>query len=153
MDQIKVEFLKNDLAPRLKGLNANDAGKWGLMNAQQMTEHVADFFKVSFEKVLFPLVTPEEHLPKFKAFLMSDKEFRENTKAPVLPEQPFPVRNACMQDAINELQGDVISFFEYFEKDLSKKTIHPVFGELDLTEWVQLHHKHVTHHFKQFGLI
>jgi hypothetical protein len=31
--------------------------------------------------------------------------------------------------------------------------LHPAFGDLNFTEWVQLHHKHVTHHLKQFGLI
>jgi tRNA A58 N-methylase Trm61 len=47
------------------------------MNVQQMVEHVTDFFKVSFDHIKFDLVTPEEHLPKYKEFLMSDKEFRE----------------------------------------------------------------------------
>ena len=61
------------------------------MNAQQMVEHVAGFFKVSTNQLKFPLVTPEEHFQSLKNFLLSDKEFRENTKAPVLPEEPLPV--------------------------------------------------------------
>jgi len=99
------------------------------------------------------LVTPEEQLPKFKAFLYSDKEFRENTKAPVLPEEPSPVRFATMPESINDLDNDVQSFIHLFSNNDQLKTMHPVFGELNYEEWVLLHYKHVTHHLRQFGLM
>jgi oxepin-CoA hydrolase/3-oxo-5,6-dehydrosuberyl-CoA semialdehyde dehydrogenase len=79
----KGVFIKQQFIPLLDHLHAETMGKWGRMNAQQMVEHVTDFFKVSGNQQHYPLVTPEEQLPKFKAFLLSDKEFRENTKAPV----------------------------------------------------------------------
>jgi len=155
MNQDKLNFLKNNFLPLLKDLPADAKGKWGKMNGQQMVEHISGFFAVSYEKIKFPLVTPEEHLPKYKEFLMSDKEFRENTKAPaqVLPDEPTPLRNKNMQDALNALEKSINIFFTYFSENPEKKTLHPVFGELNFAEWVQLHHKHVTHHLKQFGLI
>ena len=155
MNQEKFNFLKNDFLPLLKNLPADTKGKWGKMNGQQMVEHVSGFFAVSYEKIKFPLVTPEEHLPKYKEFLMSEKEFRENTKAPdsVLPGEPVPLRNASMDEAIKVLEKSVHYFFTYFSENPDKKTLHPVFGELNFAEWVQLHHKHVAHHLKQFGLI
>ena len=154
-DQQKLDFILNDFAPLLKQLNANAEGKWGKMNAQQMTEHVADFFKVSSGQLVFPLVSPPEYLPKLKAFLLSDKEFRENTKAPeeIVPEDPKPERNSTYTDAIKELEDNIQAFVAYYNNPTTPNTTHPVFGELNFDEWVLLHYKHVTHHAKQFGLI
>ena len=153
MTEEKKSFLKNDLISLLKKLNGNENGKWGKMNAQQMVEHVSGFFKVSTEKIHFDLTTPPEHLPKYKEFLLSDKEFKENTKAPVLPEEPLPLKYSTMQEAMDDLIKSINDFFEFFKNDPAKTTLHPAFGELNFNEWVQLHHKHVTHHLKQFGLI
>ena len=152
MNQEKFDFISVDFIPLLNALQADAAGKWGKMNGQQMVEHVAGFFKVSTGKIKFPLVTPVEHLPKYKEFLNSDKEFRENTKAPVLPEEPLPVRFATMTESINELDKYIKEFVDLFSSNSQLKTMHPVFGELNFDEWVLLHYKHVMHHLRQFGL-
>lgn len=133
-------------------LSSKQTGKWGVMNAQQMVEHVADFFKVSTQKIKFPLLTPIENLPKFKSFLLSDKEFKENTKAPMLPNEAFKERNVQFEDSIKELQQEVDDFFDFFKNSQSLTTVHPVFGELNFEEWILLHYKHVLHHSKQFSL-
>ncbi|HET9057319.1 MAG TPA: hypothetical protein VFN30_10795 [Chitinophagaceae bacterium] len=153
MNEQKLDFLKNNFIPLAKQLPPNAKGKWGKMNSQQMVEHVTDFFKISTGKINFGLVTPIEHLPKFKEFLLSEKEFRENTKAPVLPDEPLSLRNQSMQDAITELNNEVNDFFNYFKENPEIKTLHPVFGELNFAEWIQLHYKHVTHHLKQFAVL
>jgi len=153
MTDEKKSFLKNTFIALLKNVKGNETGKWGKMNAQQMVEHVSGFFKVSTQKILFPLTTPAEHLPRYKEFLMSEKEFRENTKAPVLPEEPLPLYYSNMEEAIDDLTKSIDDFFDFFSNDPSKTTVHPAFGELNFNEWVQLHHKHVIHHLKQFRLM
>ncbi len=155
MDQVKLNFITKECISLFKNLSAGEAGKWGKMKSQQMVEHVAAFFYVSTGKIKFDLVTPTEHLPKYKEFLLSDKEFRENTKAPVnvIGEEPLPLRYATMEEAIGNLSKSIVSFEAYFKDDPDKKTMHPVFGELNFDEWVLLHYKHVTHHLKQFGLL
>ena len=154
MDAVKLDFIQHQFILLLSDLPADAQGKWGKMNAQQMVEHVTAFFKVSSGKLHFPLVSLAEHLPKLKAFLLSDKEFRENTKAPssVIGEDPLPVRTNNMAEAIAGLQDSINDFVDYFEDDSYKTTLHPVFGELNFSEWVLLHYKHVLHHAKQFGL-
>jgi len=149
----KAAFLKGELDLLYKGLAAESKGNWGKMSAQHMIEHVSDFFNVSTEKIKFQLVTPEEHLPKYKEFLFSDKEFRENTKAPatVLGEEPLPLRSESLEKAVEYLKKSVNDFFTFFEKDSMKKTTHPVFGPLNFEEWVLLHYKHVNHHLRQFA--
>lgn len=153
MDQVKVDFIQKGFLSLLAGLTPDTAALWGKMNVQQMVEHVRGFFLVSTGDMHFPLVTPEEHLPKFKEFLLSDKQFRENTKAPVLPEEPLPATEPDLASAILQLEKTIGDFFTYFNADPDKKTMHPVFGWLNFEEWILLHYKHVTHHGRQFGLL
>ena len=153
MDEEKLNFIKNDFIKKLNGLTPGSVSKWGKMNAQQMVEHISGFFRVSTNKLHFPLATPPEQLPKFKEFLRSDKEFRENTKAPVLPEEPVPVQFASFEDALNDLEKELNDFLRQFAANPGLTTQHPVFGDLNFEEWVLLHYKHVIHHAKQFGLI
>ena len=153
MDQQKLHFISQELLPLLRTLAVETQVKWGKMNAQQMVEHISGFFRVSTNKLHFPLVTPEDQIPKFKEFLRSDKEFRENTRAPVLPEDPIPVQFASFEDAVNDLDKEVNDFIQLFTEDPALTTQHPVFGDLNFEEWVLLHYKHVIHHLKQFGLL
>ncbi|MBK8609510.1 MAG: DUF1569 domain-containing protein [Chitinophagaceae bacterium] len=155
MDEQKHQFITKQAMPLFKNLSGNTMGNWGKMNGQQMIEHVAAFFYVSTEKIKFELVTPAEHLPKYREFLYSDKAFRENTKAPgnVIGEDALPLRYATMQEALENLEKSIAYFDIYFKDDADKKTLHPVFGALNFEEWVLLHYKHVTHHLRQFGLI
>ena len=152
MDQQKLYFLSTRLVPLLKSVPVDSQMRWGKMNSQQMVEHLSGFFRVSTNKLHFPLVTPEDQLPKFKEFLRSEKEFRENTKAPVLPEEPMPVKFASFSDAVNDLEKEITDFLNLFNNEVSLTTQHPVFGDLNFEDWVLLHYKHVTHHLKQFGL-
>jgi oxepin-CoA hydrolase/3-oxo-5,6-dehydrosuberyl-CoA semialdehyde dehydrogenase len=153
MDQDKASFIKTTFPEWISDLSGDTAPLWGKMNVQQMVEHVTGFFKVSTDQIHFPLVTPEEHLPKYKEFLLSDKQFRENTKAPVLPEEPLPVREADLNAAKTGLKKAIENFFTFYELHPDKKIPHPVFGPLNFEEWILLHYKHVTHHARQFGLL
>ncbi len=136
-------------------LPADAPGSWGKMNAQQMVEHVTAFFKISSGRLQIPIVTPAEQLPEYKEFLWSDKEFRENTKAPleILSEEPLPLRNSNMEAATAGLQKSIDEFVDFFKDDAVKTAAHPVFGELNFAEWVQLHYKHAVHHAKQFRVL
>jgi hypothetical protein len=155
MDEKKLAFLTTDSFKKLNELTEAHQPKWGVMNAQEMTEHLADFYNVSLEKIKTTLLTPDEHLPKFIEFLMSDKEFKENTKAPesLIGEKPLPPRCASLTAAKEYLQKTTGAFKNYFENEPEKKTLHPVFGMLNYDQWIRLHHKHVMHHLKQFGLM
>ncbi len=154
-DTEKLHFITSDFIALIKKADAHVAAQWGKMNFQQMVEHVTDFFKVSSGKIQMPVVTPVEHLPKYKEFLLSDKIFKENTKAPtsVLGDEPLPIRNAAFSVAISKLEKQVHDFVVHFKDHAGAKTSHPVFGELDFDEWVLLHYKHATHHARQFGLM
>lgn len=153
MDQAKADFIRITFPLLVTKLDPDTQANWGKMNVQQMVEHVTGFFMVSTNQIQFPLVTPEEHLPKFKEFLLSDKQFRENTAAPVLPPEPMPVREKDLATAIQKMSASIETFFDFFKEDSAQKTLHPVFGLLNFEEWILLHFKHVSHHARQFGLL
>ena len=155
MLQEKEQFIKETFPALLQQANSGTAAKWGKMDFQQMLEHVADFFQVSTQKQHYPFVSPPEHMPKLKEFLMSDKPFRENTKAPtsIIGEEPLPYRYASVDEAMQEVIAEVNYFFQLYADEPEMTAVHPVFGELNYEEWVRLHYKHVTHHLRQFGLL
>lgn len=155
MDHTKLDFIINETIARLKDISPATAAQWGKMNVQQMVEHLSDIFKAASSKKIYPLMTPVEQLPKYKEFLLSDKPFRENTKAPVdiIPDEPFTERRTTYKEAIDELQNDINDFVNYFKNDPTAITRHPVFGDLNFEEWVLFQYKHVTHHLRQFSLL
>lgn len=153
MNEEKKFFLREGFIPLLKKTDADTKGKWGVMNAQQMVEHFADAVKNASGKLILPQVNNGERLEKSRKFLMTEKQFKENTKNPLIPEMPFPLRKANMNEAIEKLQNELNYFFQVFESKPNLKTNNPIFGELDYAMNVQLLHKHALHHLRQFGLV
>ena len=153
MNNTKEIFLKEDLVAMLKKLKADEKGKWGIMNAQQMVEHFADAVKSANGKLVLPLLNEGERLQKSREFLLSEEPFKENIKNPLIPEEGFKLRKPDIDDAISKLQKELDYFFEIFEKHPGIKTSNPFFGQLDYDMNVQLLYKHAMHHLKQFGLV
>ncbi len=123
------------------------------MNVQQMVEHFAgDAIRNANGRLKIGIVTPPGKLQSMREFMMSDKPFKENTKNPLLGEDPAPLRYKTIQAAIGALQQELIYFFEAFEKDNNLLTRNPFFGDLNFEQNVQLLHKHALHHLRQFGV-
>ena len=153
MSSAKEFFLKEDVIPILKKLKGNEKGNWGVMNAQQMVEHLIDAVKSANGKLILPPVSEGETLEKMRLFLMSEKPFNENTKNSLLPEEGVPTKYPGMQSAIEQLKIELDYFFNAFKKDPELKTSNAFFGELDYDMNIQFLHKHIVHHLKQFGLL
>lgn len=148
----KISFLENDFPKFLQTLDANAKGKWGVMNAQQMVEHISYSLRDANGKSPKRILTPAEHLPKMKDFMLSDKPFRENTKNIELPETPIPVKHSSMQESIEEMKQEWKDFMKAFENNPDKTITNPFFGDLNFEEQVHLLHKHAMHHARQFGM-
>jgi hypothetical protein len=148
----KENFLRTRFISLLQKLNPATTPGWGKMNVQQMIEHFANAVMNASGKLKLPEINKGEQLEKFRQFLFSEKPFKENTKNPLMAEEPEPLKCNTVQAAIGKLQSELIYFFEVFEKDQDFKTINPFFGELDFNGNVQLLHKHAVHHLKQFGV-
>lgn len=152
MDE-KIDFLKNQFIPLLQQVPSDTLPHWGQMTFQQMVEHFTDSVRLASGKLqLTEMYTPAEDIPKYQAFIMSDKPFRENTLNPLVPEVPAPVRNKTVERALEELQDELLFFFSVFEANHQQKTRNPIFGDLDYEQNVRLLYKHALHHLRQFGL-
>ena len=149
----KLSFLKNDFIFLLKHLAPDAKGRWGKMNGQQMVEHFTGAVRNATGKLKFNLVNEGEKLEQFRTFLMSEAPFPENTRNPLLSEEPTPIRHSTMQNAIAELQTELNDFYKYFESHPGATTLNPFFGELTFEQNVRLLYKHARHHLKQFGML
>lgn len=149
----KLAWLTNDFIQLLSTLHPNETGRWGVLNAQQMVEHLSDAVRQANGKVPKILLTPTEHLEKVRSFMLSDKPFRENTKNSEMPDVPQPVRLAGMGEAIEELKQELTSFIDFYKDDEAKELMNPFFGALNFEQWTHLLHKHARHHARQFNLI
>lgn len=153
MDAAKAEFLRSRFVPLLQQIPTDTKAAWGKMTLQQMIEHFADSVRIASGKVVHAdVMTPAEHLDKMRAFLESDKPFKENTKNALMPEIPAPVRNPSKDEAIKELKQEIEFFFSVFEKNRLQVTRNPFFGDLNYEQNIQLLYKHALHHLKQYGV-
>ena len=150
----KENFLRTRLVPYLQRLDPATPPRWGRMNVQQMIEHYAGdaVRNASGRLKIDTIMTPSENLDRMREFMMSDKPFKENTKNPLMGEEPAPLRYKTVQGAIGALQQELIYFFETFEKNPQLITRNPFFGDLNFDQNVQLLHKHALHHLRQFGV-
>ena len=154
MDNIagKADFLRHEYSKKLAALDIDAPRQWGKMNVLQMIEHMTDYARIGSGKDIQTIQTPEEHLPKYRAFMATEKPFRENTPNSLMSDIPALPKHSSKEDAINELQQEMDYLFDAFEQEPGKKVINPFFGELNYEESIQLLHKHAWHHLRQFGV-
>ena len=150
----KENFLSTKLIAYLQRLDPATPFRWGKMNVQQMIEHYGGdaVRNASGRLKIDTIMTPPEHLERMREFMMSDKPFKENTKNPLMGDEPAPLQYKTIQAAIGGLQQELIYFFEAFEKNPELITRNPFFGDLNFEQNVQLLYKHAIHHLKQFGV-
>jgi len=150
--QDKINYLEIEFPKFLQSLDANAKGKWGVMNAQQMVEHMSYSLSDANGKTQKNILTPAEHLSKYKEFAMSDKPFKENTKNIELSETPASIKHSSIQNSIDEMKQEWVDFKRAYENNPTKTITNPFFGDLNFEESVHLLHKHARHHARQFGM-
>jgi hydroxymethylglutaryl-CoA reductase len=148
-----VNFLDEDLVrAQLSKLNKNSESVFGLMNAQQMIEHVSAITKIANGNWVVNTFVSDEQTARRKLFLNLDTELQTGFKASFLAEEPSELKFNTIQEAIDDLVYQVAFFVKVFTQNDKRAVVHPFFGELDFDYWKKFQVKHFTHHFKQFGL-
>jgi len=148
----KLNFLKTEFPKLLRTLNPEAKGEWGVLNGQQMVEHMTESVSFATGKNNQALHSPIEHVAKYKEFAMSEKEFKPNTKNALMSDTPVPVKNNEMESAVIELEKELAAFIDYFDNNKGAVLTNSFFGDLNFEEWLHLLHKHAVHHSKQFRL-
>jgi len=151
----KENFLRTKLIGYLQQLDPATPARWGKMSVQAMIEHLSeDALQNANGRLVFGnIVTLPDQLERVRSFMMSEKPFRENTKNPLLPDEPTTLRYKTCQAAIGKLQQELIYFFEIFDSNPLLITRNPFFGDLTMDQNVQLLYKHALHHLRQFGVV
>lgn len=150
----KENFLRTKLITLLQRLDPATPPRWGKMNVHQMIEHYGgDAVRNANGRLKTEtIITPPEQLDRMREFMMNEKLFKENTKNPLMGEEPAPLRYKTVQGAIGALQQELIYFFEAYEKNPAMIIRNPFFGDLNFEQNVQLLYKHALHHLRQFGV-
>ncbi|HOZ89312.1 MAG TPA: DUF1569 domain-containing protein [Bacteroidia bacterium] len=149
----KLQFLKNNFIELLKKLKGDEVPAWGKMNAQQMIEHFGDAIEDACGKNNRTLITPPDKLEAVRAFILSDKDFKPNTKNSLMSDAPAPTQMPDLAAAIARVENGINEFEAFYSGNPEKKVMNPFFGELNYAENIQLLHKHALHHLRQFNLI
>jgi hypothetical protein len=146
-------FLFEKVPALLTRLTPETPALWGLMDAQQMVEHVSLLFYISQKEANTPCVTPPDKLERARQFLFNQKPMRENTKGPLMPDTPHPHRYPSLEEAIRRLLAHIEAYRTYHAENPGATIMHPFFGQLTGAEWALFHRKHLIHHLTQFGLL
>jgi hydroxymethylglutaryl-CoA reductase len=149
-----VDFLDEILVrEKLATLTSSAKPIFGLMNAQQMIEHLSAITKIANGNWNVDAFVSDEKMARRKPFLDTENELEIGFKPTLLAEEPNPLQFNSMQEAIDDLISQLQLFVKVFEENPSKTVVHPFFGALNFEYWKKFQTKHFTHHFKQFSLI
>lgn len=146
-----VEKKCAEIVSRINKLMPDSKAAWGKMDVGEMLCHCADGIKMA---------TGEREAKDKSNFF-----FRHLIKPLVIYVLPIP-KGAPTPDEINpEIGGTPPSEFEADRKELldcienicslpenHSWARHGSFGKLSRKQWGLLHHKHIDHHLKQFGV-
>lgn len=146
-------YFMDEVPNALSKLKTDTTPQWGTMSAPLMLDHLRVGVKMSLENLHGEITAPEEKLPSYKKFLMSDRPFAQGLAQPGFFIENTGATDENIEDLKLQLMKDLLAMQTFFIKNPDHVAIHPSFGKLGVDEWLHLHRKHFLHHFTQFGLV
>jgi len=137
---------------RLNQLIPDQKPLWGKMTSQHMVEHLYKTVQSSINEIVLKVYTEERKIPVLKRLFFGDRDLPKEFMNPAIGPNLIDLEFENLDTAIKELENVLIRYDKFFEQNPSTKTIHPIFGLLDKSEWDSFHQKHFKHHLSQFGL-
>ena len=153
MESFKT-FIETGLKPRLARVQDDSPALWGLMQAQQMVEHLLLPLALGLGNFpeLQPLFPEARLAANYQRNFVEKQMLPRNVKMPLLSDQPrplaFPDLNAA-KAAVLELAQAFVEYWEASPPD--HRVLHPVFGQLNAQDWAYFQEQHLDHHLRQFG--
>jgi hypothetical protein len=149
IDILNTTRLQNTISK----LNANAKPLWGKMSPQNIIEHLAGAVKMSTGKVIVKrYTTPEEAQVIKEKLINTPAEIPAGVKNPLLTDEAPALMHKDLDAAVAELFNEINYFKEYYKQNPNAIHTHLRMGDLTHGEWLTLHNKHFTHHFKQYNL-
>jgi hypothetical protein len=145
-------LLRAGMWDALAALRPDTPARWGRMTAQQMVEHLEWTFACSTGACTVDCYIPEEHRPRYLAFLATDRPTPQAFENPALTSGLPPLAHADLAAALAAMRSEVDRYLALAAEAPDARRMHPLFGPIDAEQWSRTHYKHVRHHFTQFGL-
>lgn len=133
---------------RLNRLHASSRPLWGKMNVSQMLAHCAIALETPFGPDRRQNLLGKLFGKMAKKQSLSPTPFRKNT-----PTDPsFVVKQSSdFEKEKARLEANIKRFVRGGPDAVTCKK-HPFFGDFSANDWALLMHKHLDHHFTQFGV-
>lgn len=136
------------LLGRLESLKPDAPRQWGKMTVAQMLEHTARVLEMATGRKRAPQAFPGKLLSwAFRGDFVGPKPFGRN--APTGPS--FRVADEPEFGPARERLKELMGEFHALGEHGCEGNIHRFFGRLSGREWGVTQHKHLDHHFRQFG--
>ncbi|MEM7370946.1 MAG: hypothetical protein AAF587_20190 [Bacteroidota bacterium] len=149
-----ISFITETAPGLLKQLTEDSVARWGIMQPQHMVEHLSVLFYLSSKDVGLGVLAGPEKIGVNPDLVNNDEVFPRMIHGVGLKVgETESLRFASLDEAKQKFLKGLNGFFRYFEQHPDHTLVHPVFGPLTYEQWLRFHHKHITHHFTQFGLI
>ena len=136
----------------LNALGPDQKALWGKMTAQHMVEHLYKTVQASINEIELDIYSEERRIPVLKRIFLGERELPKEYMNPAIGPELLKLEFKDLQSAIVELEKIILRYEDYFSKNPSAKSAHPIFGHLTKEEWDKFHEKHFKHHLSQFGL-
>jgi hypothetical protein len=118
-----------------------------------MVEHIVGSWRISNGRTRLPLSVSPEDSARRKQSLMQPEPYARNIMNPVFRNGLPPLRKPDLPSAIAQLEDEVAEFFRYHSTNPGSVENHPVYGPMDVSEWMHFQQKHMEHHLRQFGML
>ncbi len=141
------------MLPLLLTLPADRKPLWGRMTAQHMVEHLALALTLSNGKRNVAVQTTPDKIEKRLAYLRGPERLVRG----FVPDGPLgelpPLRFGDIAAATEAVKKQLRDMDEWFAEFPESEQNHPLFGPLQVDDWMTFHLKHFVHHLTQFGLL
>jgi oxepin-CoA hydrolase/3-oxo-5,6-dehydrosuberyl-CoA semialdehyde dehydrogenase len=150
-----VQINRESIEGFLSKLSEQSRAGWGSMTPQHMVEHLETALRIASGEIQnFDILTPAEHLDKYREMIFSHEKMPRMHKHPLMKKDGnenliHPNLAAAKQKLLEAY--DVYEL--YFRQNPDIRTKNAVFGMMDKFEWDLMHVKHINHHFEQFGML
>lgn len=146
---------REDIYDRLAELRHDTPARFGVMDAQNMVEHLALVMSISNGSNPLTCDRAIEKQKRDKQLVIHTPDFELpiGFRAPFLPPEPLPYKHEDLDGAIKGLRNEIDAFDAYFAEHPDAEPHHATMGPFTHAEWIIFHGKHFNHHFKQFDLL
>lgn len=136
---------------RLRALSPDSARRWGRMTPHQAVCHLCDSFRsvLGEREVRFAGTLLHRTLVKWIALRVPLRWPKGVKTRPEVDQEKGGTRPADFDADVRELEALVGRFTSPAHG--SKRSPHPVFGEMSEADWMRWGYLHMDHHLRQFG--